>query len=146
MGPEEVEWAAVPYNYGEATRREHGQRIADDIARRVNHTPDALAYVHQVAAAAGHNTMGRLHAIAAPTLVVHGEADVVIPPSNGRLLAQAIRGAELKTWPGAGHLFGTDEPRADLHVADFLLRHTPVRPEPNTRSSRGPQMVDSERL
>jgi pimeloyl-ACP methyl ester carboxylesterase len=136
MGPEEAEWAAVPYNYGENTRRHHGQRIADDIARRVLNTTDALAYVHQVAAAAGHNTVGRLHALAAPTLVVHGEDDVVIPPKNGQLLAQAISGSELKTWPGAGHLFITDEPRADQHIAAFLREHTPAQPEPGARSAR----------
>jgi pimeloyl-ACP methyl ester carboxylesterase len=125
MGHEEVEWAAVPYNYGETTRRHHGQRIAEDIERRLLHTPDALGYVHQVAAAASHNTVGRLGEIEAPTLVVHGERDIVIPPSNGRLLAQAIPGAELQMWAGAGHLFITDEPQADRHIADFLLRHTP---------------------
>jgi pimeloyl-ACP methyl ester carboxylesterase len=138
MGPEEAEWAAVPYNYGEETRRRHGQRIADDIARRVLYTTDTLAYVQQVAAAASHNTVGRLHALTAPTLVVHGEEDVVIPPSNGRLLAQAIPGAALKTWPGAGHLFVTDEPRADQHVAAFLRSHTSKnepRGEASPRSS-----------
>jgi pimeloyl-ACP methyl ester carboxylesterase len=126
MGPEEAEWAAVPYNYGEETRRRHGDRIAQDIARRVLDTTDALAYVHQVAAAAGHNTVGRLQEIDVPTLVVHGEEDVVVPPSNGRLLAQAIATAELKVWPKAGHLFMTDEPQADPHIANFLAQHTPA--------------------
>ncbi|MEA2303452.1 MAG: hypothetical protein QOH43_732 [Solirubrobacteraceae bacterium] len=135
MGPEEAEWAAVPYNYGEATRRRHGERIADDIARRVRDTSDALGYMHQAAAAASHNTTGRLHKIVAPTLVVHGEDDVVIPPSNGRLLAQAIPDAELKLWPGAGHLFVTDEPRADRYVADFLRRHTPAAAAAHTSAA-----------
>jgi pimeloyl-ACP methyl ester carboxylesterase len=135
MGPEEAEWAAVPYNYGEETRRRHGERIAEDIARRVVDTTDALAYVQQAAAAASHNTVGRLHEIAAPTLVVHGEADVVMPPSNGRLLAQAIAGSEFKLWPGAGHMFGTDEPRADPYIAAFLARHTGARSEPVTAAA-----------
>jgi pimeloyl-ACP methyl ester carboxylesterase len=126
MGPEEAEWAAVPYNYGEETRRRHGERIAEDIARRVVDTTDALAYVQQATAAASHNTVGRLHHIEAPTLVVHGEDDVVMPASNGRLLAQGIPGAQLKLWPGAGHLFATDEPRADPHIKGFLLSHTPA--------------------
>jgi pimeloyl-ACP methyl ester carboxylesterase len=129
MGPEEAEWAAVPYNYGQDTRRHHGERISQDIARRVLDTTDTLAYVQQVAAAASHNAMGRLHAIVAPTLVVHGEDDVVIPPANGRLLAQAIRDAELKLWPGAGHLFMTDEPQADPYIDAFLRRHTGAQPK-----------------
>jgi pimeloyl-ACP methyl ester carboxylesterase len=124
MAPEEAEWAAVPYNYGVKTRREHGQRIADDIARRLEQPTDMLAYLHQVAAAAAHNTVGRLRTIAIPTLVVHGEDDTVIPSANGRLLAEAIPGAELKLWPGAGHLYTTDEPEADRHVERFLVRHS----------------------
>ena len=124
MAPEEAEWAAVPYNYGLQTRRKHGQRIADDIARRLDHQTDMLPYLHQVAAAATHNTGGRLRSIAAPSLVVHGEDDKVIPSANGRLLAEAIPGAELKIWPGAGHLYTTDEPAADRHVEQFLVRHT----------------------
>jgi 3-oxoadipate enol-lactonase len=124
MAPEEAEWAAVPYNYGLRTRREHGQRIAEDIARRLEQQPETLSYVHQVAAAATHNTVGRLGSITAPTLVVHGEDDRVIPSANGRLLAEEIPGAELKIWPGAGHLYNTDEPEADRYVERFLIRHT----------------------
>jgi 3-oxoadipate enol-lactonase len=124
MAPEEAEWAAVPYNYSVRTRREHGQRIAEDIANRVQHQTDTLAYLHQVGAAASHNTVGRLGLIRAPTLVVHGEEDLVIPPRNGELLAKAIPSAELKLWPGAGHLYITDEPDADRHTRQFLVRHT----------------------
>jgi pimeloyl-ACP methyl ester carboxylesterase len=124
MAPEEAEWAAVPYNYGLRTRREHGELIAQDIARRVEHQTDTVAYLHQVAAAATHNAVGRLGAIRAPTLVVAGKEDVVMPPLNGQLLAKAIPGAEFKLWPGAGHLYITDEPEADRYVRRFLLRHT----------------------
>jgi 3-oxoadipate enol-lactonase len=124
MAAEEAEWAAVPYNHGEATRRLHGERIAEDIAHRLEFPTDTMAYVHQTAAAASHSTIRRLHRITAPTLVVHGESDVVMPPRNAKLLADKIPGAELKLWPGAGHLCATDEPRADQHIARFLARHT----------------------
>jgi pimeloyl-ACP methyl ester carboxylesterase len=124
MAAEEAEWAAVPYNHGETTRRLHGERIAEDIAHRLEFPTDTLAYVHQSAAAASHGTIRRLHRISAPTLVVHGDSDVVIPPRNARVIADAIPGAELRLWPGAGHLFATDEPRADHDIARFLRRHS----------------------
>jgi 3-oxoadipate enol-lactonase len=123
MGPEEAEWAAVPYTYGERTRREHGDRIAEDIARRLVHAPETLAYLHQVAAAASHSTQARLGEIKAPTLVMHGGQDKIQAPENARLLAQAIPGAELKLWPQAGHLYVTDERDADREVARFLGQH-----------------------
>jgi pimeloyl-ACP methyl ester carboxylesterase len=129
MAPEEAEWAAVPYNYGLRTRRQHGERIAEDIAKRVQHHTDTLAYLHQVAAAASHNTVGRLGSIRAPTLVVHGDEDLVMPTRNGQMLAAAIPGAEFKLWPGAGHVYTTDEPEADRYVRQFLVRNTATVPE-----------------
>ncbi|MDX6451608.1 MAG: hypothetical protein QOH16_1657 [Gaiellaceae bacterium] len=128
MAPEEAEWAAVPYTYGLSTRRMHGQRIAEDITRRLDSRPEnmplaTLAYVHQVTVAATHNRMFNLAHITAPTLVVHGEEDGTMSPENARIMAEGIPGAELQMWPGAGHAYVTDEPRADEEIAKFLLRH-----------------------
>jgi 3-oxoadipate enol-lactonase len=130
MGREEAEWAAVPYSYGERTRRNHGDRIAEDIARRLSHAPatfayapETFAYLHQVAAAAAHATFNRLGQIDAPTLVVHGAQDRIQSPENARILADSIRGAELTLWPEAGHVYVTDEPEADRDIARFLERH-----------------------
>jgi pimeloyl-ACP methyl ester carboxylesterase len=125
MGAEEAEWAAVPYSYGCRTRRRHGDRIAEDIERRLRHAPDTIAYLHQVAAAATHSTQGRLGEITAPTLVVHGAQDTLQAPRNAELLASAIHDAQLEIWPEAGHLYVTDEPEADQAVARFLERHGP---------------------
>jgi 3-oxoadipate enol-lactonase len=126
MAPEEAEWAAVPYNYSTRTRRLYGERIAQDIAIRVKHPTDTLAYLHQVGAAASHNTIGRLRHISVPTLVMHGEEDIVMPPQNGQHLAEAIPNAELKTWPDAAHLYTTDEPTAGKYVRRFLEAHTSI--------------------
>jgi 3-oxoadipate enol-lactonase len=90
----------------------------------VSSPPGALAYLHQATAAATHSTFSRLGHITAPTLVVHGEQDAVMPPANGRLLARRIPGAQLMMWPDAGHLYIIDEPRANLEIARFLRRHS----------------------
>ena len=124
MGAEETAWASVPFIYSERTRRRHADRIAADIARRVRFPVDPRAYGHQVAAAVAHSTSARLRHIAAPTLVVHGEEDAVVPVGNARVLAEAIPGAELRLLPRAGHLYPTDDPRADRVIAGFLRRHT----------------------
>ena len=52
--------------------------------------------------AAGDRTQS-LAAVRAPTLVVHGAADKLIPPSGGRATARAIRGADLLVVGGMGH-------------------------------------------
>jgi pimeloyl-ACP methyl ester carboxylesterase len=40
-----------------------------------------------------------------PTLVMHGDADTVVPVDHGRAYADAIPGADLQVLPGAGHGF-----------------------------------------
>jgi 3-oxoadipate enol-lactonase len=134
MTAEEAVWASVPYNYGLATRREHGQRIADDIAQRLRYPIESEPYAAQLEAALGHDALDRLGEIRVPTLVVHGEEDRMVPPENARILAGAIRGAELHIWRGAGHLYPTDEPRADRAVLGFLSgRSSPGPSSPERR-------------
>ena len=50
----------------------------------------------------------RLRTIIAPTLVIHGTEDRLVPPSGGRATARAIPGARLLMIDGMGH----DLPRA----------------------------------
>jgi 3-oxoadipate enol-lactonase len=54
--------------------------------------------------------------ITVPTLVITGADDVLIPPSESETLAQAIRGAQLKVIPHAGHLVAFEQPDKFNHV------------------------------
>jgi 3-oxoadipate enol-lactonase len=118
MTAEHAVWASVPINYAQRTRREGGDLIARDIEQRLRYPIENEFYMAQLAAAQGH--AAGVAGIRAPTLVVHGTEDVLIPPANGERLAAAIPGAELALWPEAAHLYFTDEPRADRGVAAFL--------------------------
>ena len=66
--------------------------------------PDGRGTGRQLAAilASGNRTR-RLRAIAAPTLVIHGDKDTLISASGGRATAKAIPGARLMLVPGMGH-------------------------------------------
>jgi|tagenome__1003787_1003787.scaffolds.fasta_scaffold20948677_2 3-oxoadipate enol-lactonase len=125
MTHEQALWAAVPYSYAKRTRRHHGHRIGHDIARRLAQRPGLVAYSHQLGAAATHSTLKRLPRIAAPTLVVHGDQDAVVPPANAQLLIDAIPDSELELRTDIGHLYYTDRPRMDARIQRFLLSHTP---------------------
>ena len=59
----------------------------------------------QVLAIARHHTLPRLAHIRAPTLVITGGADRLVPPVNSEVLARSIPGARLLVVPGAGHCF-----------------------------------------
>ncbi len=45
----------------------------------------------------------RLQSVKSPTLVIHGEADPLVPLEGGKDTARHIEGAKLKTIPGMGH-------------------------------------------
>ncbi len=63
----------------------------------------------------------RLNQISAPTLVVHGEADPLVPYQNGQYLSTHIRGAKLLTYPYVGHLLPIEaSERLDFDVMEFL--------------------------
>jgi 3-oxoadipate enol-lactonase len=127
MPPEEAVWAAVPYNYGKATRERHAGRIGEDVVQRLRYPVTRAGYEAQLAAAWGHDTSHRLGGIAAPTLVLHGTEDRVVPIANGVRLAESIPGARLKILRGAGHLYTTDAPQADRHVLRFLTQAATTR-------------------
>lgn len=120
MPAEEGVWASVPYNYAPGTRARGGERIAQDIEQRLRFPVESEPYAAQLAAGFGHDTYDRLAEVAVPTLVVHGQQDVMVNPGNGRLLAERIPGARLAEFPAAAHLYPTDEPLADREVASFL--------------------------
>jgi pimeloyl-ACP methyl ester carboxylesterase len=60
----------------------------------------------------------RLGEIAAPTLVLHGDVDPLVPLANGEHLAQGIAGARLKVYADTGHI--PEVERADEFNADLL--------------------------
>jgi len=69
--------------------------------------------VRQMAAIVAHGSREEaLARVAAPSLVIHGAADPLVPPGSGERTARAIPGAELLMIDGMGHdlppqLFGT---------------------------------------
>jgi pimeloyl-ACP methyl ester carboxylesterase len=120
MPAEEAIWASVPYNYGRATRERHADRIGEDIAQRLRFPINPAGYRAQLAAAWGFDARDRLGEISAPTLVLHGDEDRIVPLANGETLAAGIPDARLEVLPGAGHIYPTDAPGADREVLRFL--------------------------
>ncbi|RMD84290.1 MAG: alpha/beta fold hydrolase [Candidatus Dadabacteria bacterium] len=66
----------------------------------------------------------RLGEVRAPTLVVHGDRDVILPVENGRELARRIPGARYLEIPGAGHAFMVQDPGGVHEKIVAFLRET----------------------
>jgi pimeloyl-ACP methyl ester carboxylesterase len=118
MTPEEGAEAMVPYIYDNSTPRE---RIEEDLAIRRRCYPTAAGYMGQVQAILAWTSFDRLAGIRAPTLIIHGDTDQLVPPGNAPILAEAIAGSGLAMLPHASHLFVTDQPDASHRaVLTFL--------------------------
>jgi pimeloyl-ACP methyl ester carboxylesterase len=75
----------------------------------------------QIQGILGWSSFDRLQDIRVPTLVLHGEADQLVPPENGRILAQKISGARMRLFERASHIYPTDEPEASNQEALSFL-------------------------
>ncbi len=88
----------------------------------VNPTPLATV-VQQMAAIREFDTFDRLPQVKTPTLVIHGDADRLLPHENGVLIAGQIASAEMKTIAGAGHVFFWEKPAESAEaISEFLAR------------------------
>jgi 3-oxoadipate enol-lactonase len=87
-------------------------------------TAPMYALQRQFMAIVGFNTTARLAEIVAPTLVLAGTADRVMPLENSRQLAAGITGAHLVEFEGAGHGFLVEKAEeANAAVLSFLRQH-----------------------
>ncbi|HEY9108767.1 MAG TPA: alpha/beta fold hydrolase [Roseateles sp.] len=80
------------------------QELRENIARGVRRAFRPQAVARQLVAVAADNRRAeRLDRITAPTLVMHGQHDALIPVAAAHDLAQRIPGARLEIIPGWGH-------------------------------------------
>jgi 3-oxoadipate enol-lactonase len=119
--PEDMAKAIYPYIYDPGTP---DARKEEDLAMRRQWFPTAEAYLAQLQGIMAWEAYSRLPQIAAPTLVIHGETDRLIPPENGGKIAARIPNAKLEMIPHASHIFSTDQPQASHRaMLEFLAAH-----------------------
>lgn len=112
--PEDAFWAMAPYIYYANTPRE---KLAEDLAAREGKFTKPENFMRQLQAImTWQGTFPRLSNIKAPTLVLHGKNDQLIPSANGRILADAIPNAQFVELEDASHIYTTDQPEKSVEV------------------------------
>jgi pimeloyl-ACP methyl ester carboxylesterase len=101
-------FAADPENFARFARLSLAQRVPFPVV------------LMQWSAAQNHTSFERLPGLAAPTLVLHGTADAMMPAKNGSHIASLIPGSQLALLQGAGHLFWWEQPE---EAANLLIKH-----------------------
>ncbi len=71
--------------------------------------------LQQMRACGAHDTSERLGRLSAPTLVIHGDADRLLGPGNGRQIASLIP-ARLEMLEGVGHMFWWEQPQRSAEL------------------------------
>jgi pimeloyl-ACP methyl ester carboxylesterase len=133
MTPEQARQAILPYIYDANTPRE---KIEQDVNLRQPWLPSPEGYMAQLQGILAWEAYSRIAQIKAPTLVIHGESDALVPPGNGELIAGRIPGAKLVLLEHASHIFLTDQAQAaHKEILEFLLSHAGGEPGPETGKS-----------
>jgi len=85
-------------------------------------SPAALPVIMlQMQAIAAFDVSARLPTIDRPTLVIHGDVDMMLPFPNGELIASLIPGARLERLVDVGHMFWWEEP---VRSAALIVGHS----------------------
>jgi pimeloyl-ACP methyl ester carboxylesterase len=88
------------------TPRAHADGTVEQIVEEAlafPHQQSVEAFQAQVDVCLEHDTEDRLEEIAAPTLVLSGELDIILPPRFGRSVAAGIPNARFDVMPGEAH-------------------------------------------
>ena len=125
--PEEALRDSVAFNFGPDFPQQYPEIIEQYIADGVRYRIPRHGFQGQWMAITGHDTLERLHEISAPTLVQHGDADVLVPFKNGQLIAEHIPQAELEVFHHAGHVYFIEQAkRANRSVIEFLHKQQAI--------------------
>ena len=113
------------------TGRAHGDGAVDrlvDETLAYPHPQSADAFRAQLDAFRGHDTSDRVGAISAPTLVVSGGRDIMIPSHLGRAVAASITGAEFVLLPEEAHQPFQERPEEFNALVDAFWRKVEQSP------------------
>ena len=84
---------------------EHTPEVERVTRLRAENVVPEHAYLRQLQAAVAFDAAARVGRIEAPTLVITGDEDVIVPHENSVNLASAIPGARLRVIEGGSHAF-----------------------------------------
>ncbi len=114
-------WWAAPAGMPPEFIRDHPEIVVRKIRANMQYPSRLEAYEAQLTAFRNFSAEGLLSAIRAPTLIIAGSEDLLIPPENSRIIAEQIPGAVRREIEGAGHLFWISHPQETLSILSEFL-------------------------
>ena len=123
--PEERARRSVPWLWNQDFIDRHPQAVEWYVEVTAKYPTPPRGYACQAQAISGHDSYDRLPQIKAPTLVITGGADRIIPAGNSKIIASRIPNAELVILENSGHGFFGDASRESVNaILGFLKKYT----------------------
>jgi pimeloyl-ACP methyl ester carboxylesterase len=121
LSPEEILRKDMDIYFSNEFIRERPEKIKEFVEISLRYYQPLEAFERQFAACLKHDTTGRLRNITAPTLIVSGDDDPLVPPENSRILKELIPHARLIFLKGKRHCFFIEEAETfNQQVISFL--------------------------
>jgi pimeloyl-ACP methyl ester carboxylesterase len=122
LPPEEFGRATMPYTFSPGWPETHPERFEEILGARLEHpTPDTTLVAHTEACYGFYDEGRAVEEIGVPALVVHGDADLIVPVENGRMLAARLPNAQYVELKRRGHNLMLEDPETFTSlVLDFL--------------------------
>ena len=103
LSPEEIARMMIPLLVTEDFIKNNPELAELAIQQMITAPISNEAYMRQLNATIGFDTYDRLSEIKAPTLILQGRGDILIPPENASILDKAIPNAKLVYFENSAH-------------------------------------------
>jgi 3-oxoadipate enol-lactonase len=119
---EEYGRRTMPYTFASGWTERNPERFEEILAARLEHpTSYETIEMHATACYGFYDRGCEVERISAPALVVHGDADLIVPVENGRALAARLPNARYIELAGRGHNLPLEEPETfNRLVLEFI--------------------------
>jgi pimeloyl-ACP methyl ester carboxylesterase len=107
--------------------QKEAEGLLDWVMETFQEAPTPLESIgRQFAAITLFDTYERLPQVKAPTLIVHGDRDLLVPVGNADILHERIAGSRVRIIEGAGHMFFWERPEEATGAAIEFLTSVPA--------------------
>ena len=128
VSPADVIRRGWPLSYTPKYIAENRAILEAAIPRLLEHPTPPFAFQRQLEGTYTLKTYDRLPQIKAPTLVITGGDDVLIPAKNSEIIAARIPGSKLHIIPGVGHAFMAEGRAEFMRVFVPFAKSHPITP------------------
>ncbi|UCH23353.1 MAG: alpha/beta fold hydrolase [Deltaproteobacteria bacterium] len=121
LQPEEILRKNMDIYFSDSYVNQYPEKIEEFVQISIRHYQPLDAFERQFDACLRHDAGDRLKQITAPTLIMTGNDDPLVPPENSNILHALIPGSKLSIFSGGRHCFFMETAeRFNREVIDFF--------------------------